>query len=297
MRKDAVSMTKLPQTGRITAAAVVVILTAGAFALAPASGARELSPGGPAPGPGRIEPGSPMAPAPGQAATAGPRSSTVTQVSSTNWGGYAAIRTGQPFRYVQATFFVPYVNCATTTDSFSAHWAGLDGFNTGTVEQTGVEADCQGGTPVYAAWWEMFPHFAIFPNIVVHPGDSIVASVFYQQRTRRFVLSLTDTSNGEHFTRVEACPSGSACQRASAEVISEPPADGQGNILPLSDFRAESFSGVRLTDQAGHRGTLRSARWNTVRITTRSAANGAVLDQPTQLFQGTTFDNYWMHSS
>lgn len=244
-----------------------------------------------------LRPGNPMVRAQGQPSAATLLGSNVPEITSTNWAGFAATRPGQPFRYIQATFFVPYVNCATTPDSFSAHWAGLDGFDNGTVEQTGVEADCQGGKASYAAWWEMFPNFAIFPNIVVHPGDSIVASVFYRRSTRMFELSLTDTSDGQRFTRVSPCPPGSVCQRSSAEAISEPPANGAGTILPLSDFSAESFSGVRVTDQAGNRGTLRSSRWSTLRIVTKSAADGAILDQPTQLFQGMTFANYWMRSS
>jgi hypothetical protein len=76
-------------------------------------------------------------------------------------------------------------------------------------------------------------------------------------------------------------------------VISEPPSSGS-QILPLTDFRGESFTGVRVTDQTGHRGTLRSRRWNTVKIINVNPADNAVLDQPTQLFQGTAFDNYWM---
>ncbi len=245
---------------------------------------------------GAVKPGTPMVRARGRRATARAFGAHANDVQSVNWGGYASLQPDRPFRYVQATFFVPYVNCATTPDSFSAHWAGLDGFNTDTVEQTGVLAACQGTTPTYAAWYEMFPQFPIYPNIVVNPGDSIVVSVFYQQRAKRFDLSLTDTTNGHHFTRRLACPSGSICRRATAEVISEPPSSGS-TILPLTDFRAESYSGIRVTDQAGHRGTLRSDRWNTARITTVSQSSGAVTDQPTELFRGTTFSTYWMRVS
>jgi hypothetical protein len=217
----------------------------------------------------------------------------VREVPSTNWGGYASTLPGQPFRFMRGTFFVPYVNCSTTPDSFSAHWIGLDGFNTDTVEQAGVLAACSGGTPHYAAWYEMFPQFPVYPHIAIRPGDSVTVSVFFQRSTRRFAIVLTDTSNGAHFSRSLACPSGSTCQRTSAEAISEPPSSGN-QILPLTDFRAESFTGIRITDQAGHRGTLRSGRWNTVKIINVSSADNAVLDQPTQLFQGTAFDNYWM---
>ena len=218
------------------------------------------------------------------------------EVQSTNWGGYAATMPGQPFRFIRGTFFVPYVNCSTTPDSFSAHWVGMDGFGTDTVEQAGVLAACNGGTPRYAAWYEMFPRFPVYPGIAIRPGDSVTVSLFFQRSTGRFTIVLTDTSNGAHFSRSLACPSGSTCQRSSVEVISEPPSSG-GQVLPLTDFRAESFTGIRVTDQAGHRGTLRSGGWDTVKIINVSAAHNAVLDQPTQLFQGTAFDNYWMRST
>jgi hypothetical protein len=241
----------------------------------------------------KIMPGGPMVLAGGSRAGARWVAQRASEVQSANWAGYAATRRGQPFRFVGGTFFVPYVNCSTTPDSFSAHWIGLDGFNTDTVEQAGVLAACSGGNPHYAAWYEMFPRVPVYPHIAIRPGDSVTVSVFFQRSTRRFMIALTDTSNGAHFSASLACLSGSTCQRASAEVISEPPSSGS-QILPLTDFRGESFTGVRVTDQTGHRGTLRSRRWNTVKIINVNPADNAVLDQPTQLFQGTAFDNYWM---
>jgi Peptidase A4 family len=202
----------------------------------------------------------------------------------------------QPFRFIGGTFFVPYVNCSATPDSFSAHWLGLDGFGTATVEQAGVLAACSGGTPHYAAWLEMFPRVPVYPHIAIRPGDSVTVSVFFQRSTRRFTIALADTSNGAHFSHSLPCPSGSTCRRTSAEAISEPPSSG-GQIQPLTDFRAASFTGIRITDQAGHRRTLRSGRWDTVKIINMNPADSTVLDQPSQLFHGTAFDNYWMRST
>ena len=297
-------------TGIIGGAAI--ILTAGGLALTPAArghapdrplaASRMRDPQARAAGQpagirfAGIRPGSPMAAAPGGQPRHRSFGTKAADVRSTNWAGYAATRPRHPFRYVQATFFVPYVNCSTSPDSFSAHWAGLDGFDTGTVEQAGVLAACQGGTPAYDAWYEMFPDFPVYPNIAVRPGDSVTVGVFYRKSASRFEISLTDNNNGRHFTRVLACPHGATCHRASAEVISEPPSSGD-KVLPLTDFRAASFTGVRLTDQAGFRGTLRPGRWATARITTVSMADGAVINQPTRLFRGQAFDNYWMRTS
>jgi hypothetical protein len=240
-----------------------------------------------------IMPGGPMVLARSRRAGARWVAQRVRQVQSANWGGYASTLPSQSFRFIRATFFVPYVNCSTTPDSFSAHWIGLDGFGNATVEQAGVLAACSGGTAHYAAWYEMFPRFPLYPHMAIRPGDSVTVSVFFQRSTRRFTIVLTDTSNGARFSRRLACPSGSTCRRTSAEAISEPPSSGS-QVLPLTDFRAESFTGIRVTDQAGHRGTLRSGRWDTVKIINVNPADSAVLDQPTQLFRGTAFDNYWM---
>lgn len=242
----------------------------------------------------RIVPGGPVKLARGRRTRV--LASRATEVASTNWAGYAATQPNRSFRYVRGTFFVPYVDCATTADSFSAHWVGLDGFDSDTVEQAGVLAACNGNTPQYAAWYEMFPQFPVYPDITIRAGDSIMVSVFYRRATGKFVIVLTDTSSGAHFARVLACPSGSTCQRASAEAISEPPTSSSTGIEPLADFRAESFSGIRVTGATGHRGTLRSRRWGTTKIVNISEG-GSLLDQPTQLFQGMTFDNYWMRSS
>jgi hypothetical protein len=243
----------------------------------------------------RVKPGGPMA-------IAGNRSSaprafwrSTADVVSGNWGGYVVQRHGVKFRYVRAAFFVPYVDCASTPSSFSGHWVGLDGAGNSTVEQDGILAACQGGTPEYSAWYEMFPLPPVYSTMTVRPGNSIVASAYYDSGTGKFTLSLTDTTNGQHFTHTAACPSEARCQRASAEVISEAPSNGT-SILPLTDFRAESFSDVVVTNSHGQRAGLRAPWWDTLSVTTENQA-GTVLDQPTQNFRGKAFDCYWMAAS
>jgi hypothetical protein len=217
--------------------------------------------------------------------------SNTANVVSGNWGGYVAERQGVRFRYVRAVFFVPYVNCAATPNSFSGHWVGLDGASNATVEQDGILAACQGTAPQYSAWYEMFPKPPVYSTIPIHPGNSIVASVYYDSNGT-FTLSLTDTTDGAHFSHTAACPSGAACQRASAEVISEAPSNGT-SVLPLTDFRAESFSDSVVTDSRGTRAGLRGRAWDTLSVTTENPG-GTVLDQPTQIYKGMSFDCYWM---
>ena len=68
---------------------------------------------------------------------------------STNWSGYAA--TGR-FTSVSATWTEPAGHCTSAT-RYASFWVGLDGFNSNTVEQTGSDVDCSGGSPVYYSWY------------------------------------------------------------------------------------------------------------------------------------------------
>jgi len=280
----------------VTAAGTASLLTATVLASAYTSGSAALA----APAVtkagalARIKPGGPMAAAGNTSAAPRAFSGNTVNLISGNWGGYVAQRHGVRFRYVRATFFVPYVDCTGSASSFSGHWVGLDGSGNATVEQDGILAACQGSTPMYSAWYEMFPLPPVYATITVRPGNSIVASAYYDSGTRKFTLSLTDTTNGQHFSHTLGCPAQSQCQRLSAEVISEAPSSG-ASILPLTNFRAESFSDVVVTDSAGQRAGLRGPGWDTFSVTTENVS-GTVLDQPTQIFRGKSFDCYWMAS-
>ena len=40
----------------------------------------------------------------------------------------------------------------------------------GTVEQTGTDSDCNGGSPVYYAWYEFYPAFPVDLGMTIKPG-------------------------------------------------------------------------------------------------------------------------------
>ena len=183
----------------VAVAAVSLALTAGAFA----SWSAGRAAAGADPG-SSIQPGHPIVLARNNPSPAIRSARNTSRIDSTNWAGYAAARPGTVFRYVQATFFVPYVNCASTPNAFSSHWVGLDGLNSRTVEQLGVEAGCAGSIPEYYAWYEMYPgnESSVF---FVKPGNSIVASVHYDGRDKIFALTLDDTTTGQHFSRSLKC--------------------------------------------------------------------------------------------
>jgi hypothetical protein len=157
----------------------------------------------------------------------------ITHGASTNWSGYAVSGHG-PYTSVLSRWTQPAVNCAVTSTGWSAFWVGLDGDTTNTVEQTGTEADCSSGIPVYSAWYEMYPRFPVNYSNPVSPGDSFIASVTYAGG--QFRLTLTDVNKWTQ-TVTERLKS---AKLGSAEVIAEAPS-GSGGVLPLADFKTVSF--------------------------------------------------------
>jgi Peptidase A4 family len=163
-----------------------------------------------------------------------------TQAESTNWSGYAATGSSGTFTAVSASWTEPTGSC-TSGDQYSAFWVGLDGYSSNTVEQTGSEFDCDGSTPEYYAWYEMYPGPSEDFSNTVKPGDAFTASVTYSTSTKKFTLTISDTS--EPWTQTEVL-SNTRAIRSSAEVIVEAPCcTFSGGILPLADFISASFAG------------------------------------------------------
>jgi hypothetical protein len=305
-------MRKPFRAGGVAVGALAVALTAGAFTFAPSSAAVTTVTS--AKVPGSIRPGTPLkavgagAPAAASAATA---ATAVTKLQAVNWAGYASSLRTTTFRFVSAHFTVPALDCtgvAAPNVAWAAHWAGLDGFRatSTTVEQTGVVEACNGTTPQYRAFWEMFPNAPGYPSITINPGDTVSMAVFYNRFTRKFTLTFSDTTTGHSFTRTRACPAGATCRRNSAEAISEAPFDAAtSTILPLADFTSASFANVAITNTSGrHRGGLRSSFWNTFKFTQVSDGTnttvggdtipqGTVLDSPTSLVLKHSFIDRW----
>ncbi|MCI4373013.1 MAG: G1 family endopeptidase [Thermoplasmata archaeon] len=174
-------------------------------------------------------------------ATASPKGSTsnapgcptsgVTCDVSYNWAGYAVYKSTYRFTKISGDWTVPTITGAsgttcpdaqTTWDSNSV-WIGLDGFNTGTVEQTGTSSDCFYGTAQYYAWYEFYPSGSVlaFP---VKAGDAIKATVTYTGTTAgvpQFKTTVTDTTSTA--TKTSPTTGVTGALRESAEWIDESP--------------------------------------------------------------------------
>jgi Peptidase A4 family len=160
------------------------------------------------------------------------------QASSTNWSGYAVTGLDGAFNSVSSSWTEPAATCTGSDAEYAAFWVGLDGYNSGSVEQTGTDSDCNGSSPDYYGWYEMYPANPVYFSNPVEPGDSISASVTFSG-TETYTLVLTDSTQGWTQTITE---NESGLSRSSAEVITEAPSSSSG-VLPLADFGTVNYGG------------------------------------------------------
>ena len=217
--------------------------------------------------------------------------------SSTNWSGYAVTGSAGSVTDAKGSWKVPtIVGTCPSTNEYSSFWVGIDGFNSGTVEQTGTDSDCQNGVPTYYAWYEFYPHPSFLINgITVHPGDTMSAEASFGGT--RFSVTITDVTTGQSFSKSARVAS---AQRSSAEWIAEAPSSS-GGILPLADF-GTVILGLDNTGQAntnyatisGTTGAIGSFGANVQVITMVSQSNGATKASPSALSSdGTSFSVTW----
>jgi Peptidase A4 family len=202
---------------------------------------------------------------------------------SLNWSGYEASG-GGPYTSVSASWTQPEVDCAKTPTAYSSFWVGLDGWKTPSVEQTGTEAGCFEGTPVYFAWSEMYPKAAkqLPRKDVVSPGDSFTSTVTYVGKNK-FRLTLSDATRGWSHTVTQASRS---AERGSAEVIAEAPSAGS-EVLPLADFGVVSF-----TDATIDGAPLSGSTPNLEPLTMTSKGN--VAEAEPSALSGGSFSDTWL---
>jgi hypothetical protein len=179
----------------------------------------------------RIPAGRPDGPAVAQAHGAN------AEAESTNWSGYAVTGATGAFKSVSASWIEPAAKCTSRSAKYAAFWVGLDGYASDSVEQTGSDSDCDGETPAYYGWYEMYPADPVNFSNAVSPGDSFTASVTFSG-TETYTLVLKDLTKGwtQTITKNE-----SGLDRSSAEVITEAPSSESG-VLPLADFGIINYS-------------------------------------------------------
>ncbi len=204
----------------------------------------------------------------------------ISHGTSTNWSGYALAGFG-PYTSVSSSWTQPAVDCAKTPTGWSAFWAGLDGYTTETVEQTGTEADCSKGAAVYRAWYEMYPKYPVNYHNPVSAGDSFTASVTDVGKGK-FKLTLSDTTQGWSRTTTKRLKS---AELGSAEVIAEAPSTVL-EVLPLADFQTVDFSDATVD------GSLVTSSTPGVEPITMVSERGVIEAAPSAISSG-SFSDTW----
>jgi hypothetical protein len=212
----------------------------------------------------------------------------VQESTSTNWAGYAVEQnatvnatTGELYggtagvvTNVTGTWVVPSVTGSKKSTAYSSVWVGIDGYDSGTVEQIGTEQDWIHGRQYYYAWFEMYPNPGYRILAPVKPGDTITAEVQYTGG--QFVLTISDSpSKGKRgWTFSTTQPDfASPAVRDSAEWIVEAPSSlsgGQLQTLPLADFGTVHFSGAQAM-LGGVTGSISTWPYDAITMTDGSA--------------------------
>ncbi len=220
-------------------------------------------------------------------------------VSSTNWSGYAVTGRKGSVTDVKGSWIVPAIQgTCPSTNQYSSHWVGIDGYSSGTVEQTGTDSDCQGGSPTYYAWYEFYPHPSfLISGLTVSPGDKMTADVKFSGN--KFTATITDDTTGQTFSTSARVNS---AQRSSAEWITEAPSSS-GGILPLANFGTVQWgydnTGVSSTNFATVGGATKAigAFGTSVHEITMVTNGGAIKASPSALSSdGTSFTVSWVSS-
>ena len=204
----------------------------------------------------------------------------LTESTSSNWAGYAV--TGGGYTTVTSSWVQPSASCTSAT-TYSSFWVGLDGDGSNTVEQTGTDADCSGGTPSYYAWYEMYPKYPVNLSLSVRPGDLLTATVSYVGNNR-FSISITDSRSGSFSTTLKGRGS-----LFSAEAIAEAPSSRSG-VLPLTNFGSVGFTGTKVNGQAI--GTFPQSSIDRIDMVSGSTVKAAT----SGLKSNTDFTVTWKHS-
>ena len=158
--------------------------------------------------------------------------------SSSPWGGYVA--TGNSFTSIVGSWVEPKVTCNSSNNLF-APWVGIDGYGSSSVEQTGVQADCSSGSPVYSAWYEMYPKAPVYISTSKYPAaanDKFTGSVV-TSGNGSYKITLKDDTKGWTYTTTQKLNA----QNVSAEAIIESPTSS------YPTFTACKFSAITVNGE------------------------------------------------
>ncbi|QMU69665.1 G1 family glutamic endopeptidase [Streptacidiphilus sp. P02-A3a] len=199
---------------------------------------------------------------------------------SNNWSGYAV--TGGTFSTATASWTQNAISCTSGDgETDMSPWVGIDGFSSSTVEQTGSSGDCDGSSPDYYAWYEMYPANVIIINKTVKPGDQFTGTVTHTSGTK-YTLTLKDLTQGWTNSVTKSL----SADDSSAEAVMEMAADN------LTKFGTDPFSGFTVDGQP-----VGSFTGSGYTIEQMEIENGSTLcDSTSSLADNENFTTTWLNA-
>lgn len=203
---------------------------------------------------------------------------------STNWSGYAALKA--TFTNVEGSWVEPAGNCSGARGrqlSIASFWVGLDGWESGTVEQTGTDVECEGAQEYQIPWHELYPQRSYAISHEVGAGDHMIV------RVTRESLRLEDATAGWHYEE-SFLP---RYDYSSAEWIVEGPTNR------LTNFGAMQFISASASDGESRGGSIESSAWSHEELVMVSHGGRNLVERavPGSLSDGgRAFPVEWRHS-
>jgi hypothetical protein len=199
---------------------------------------------------------------------------------STNWSGYAVI--GSTFTTATASWTQPAITCTKGDgETDMSPWVGIDGYSSKTVEQTGSSGDCNGATPDYYAWWEMYPRNVVLIKDTVKPGDKFTATVTHTTGTD-YSLVLKDITEGWTHSTTQSLKA----KDSSAEAVEEMAAPH------LTKFSTDPFTGFTVDGKAI--GTYTGSPYTIEQMEIK--VKGTLCDSTSGLTDNENFTVTWLHA-
>jgi hypothetical protein len=189
--------------------------------------------------------------------------------ASTYYAGYSVYLRKGGFSRVTGPWVVPKATCDGTTSLMFA-WVGLDDAGARYLEQAGSGAYCQAGshTPLYYAWYEMFPRPSVPTSLVVRPGDTIRTTV--SAAGSKFTFRIENLTTRKTFGT--AVRQAHAPRLAAYWIVESPWSSGSSaKLFPLTRFAP--FTLIRASATAnGRTGGIDSPLWDLRERWTMAAA-------------------------
>lgn len=162
---------------------------------------------------------------------------------SHNWSGYAIQSRRKKFNSISGDWIVPSVK-ATSQNTYSAAWIGMDGFNNQSLIQVGTIQAYVNGKATYSAFWETIPNQSsaqmiskpVAPLDLIHGEITNICDDLWK-------IKLTNKTQGWQFSTKVAYQG----PRQSAEWIIEAPFVN-GSLSTLAQYGQTKFFNLTAND-------------------------------------------------